>query len=523
MHYFFLFAPRFTDWPLALIEEISARDPQARFSGLVTDTRQLLEQVKRRASCEFVFLDHLDTLERSWIETPVSEKAVQDLEARYDPVDLQRVVIGDRHVGAGYLSGADLPQTPLLRHCRTTQGVQQYLVGIFRWIEQRFGSDDRPDVALLYAIASSHQVAVALGCQKFGVQMRTLPQTKVAGGVSLCAEVRMHNACIVDLLRREAREPGFLSAHMPAAKDYLENFRSTLSQIPYEEALRRKYLAKLTLAAIAREALASNVRWLRSLRAVERPSIRKVHPYRLSAHKIRYMWRGRSLIRNENQFLTMSSLQPREYVYFPLHVDPEASTMVKTPMLTDQAVIIESLAKALPPSLTLVVKEHVIMLGQRPPAFYELLRAMPNVQIMSPFVSGAALAQQAAAIATITGTTGLEALFLGVPLLLFGDAEYAFVGEGLIRCSDPAQLPDAVEKLLALSPASDAALIRYIAAAMASSLPMRYADIWGEVSAETIAGNPGLQAIADGLMQAARDKPVGHITDLAAENPEISL
>ena len=75
----------------------------------------------------------------------------------------------------------------------------------------------------------------------------------------------------------------------------------------------------------------------------------------------------------------------KKYVYFPLQVDPESSTMVISPMHTDQLSVIESLAKSLPADMILVVKEHLPMLGCRKLEFYRRIMEMPRVVLVNPF------------------------------------------------------------------------------------------------------------------------------------------
>lgn len=151
------------------------------------------------------------------------------------------------------------------------------------------------------------------------------------------------------------------------------------------------------------------------------------------------------------------------------------------------------------------------MLGKRAPSYYRRLLGMPNVVMVSPFVSGLVLTQRATAVATITGTTGLEALMLGKPLLMIGETEYAHIRQGLVRCTDPVRMPLAMREVLALKPASDEALLRFIAASLAASLPMKNSDVWGRVTRQLIEERrDGLHALADGLVNAARHRLRGN-------------
>src|SRR5690606_12929500 len=53
------------------------------------------------------------------------------------------------------------------------------------------------------------------------------------------------------------------------------------------------------------------------------------------------------------------------YVLFPIHFQPEASTLVRGPYYLDQASLIEDIAKSLPVGYRLYVKEHMANRGRR--------------------------------------------------------------------------------------------------------------------------------------------------------------
>ena len=110
-----------------------------------------------------------------------------------------------------------------------------------------------------------------------------------------------------------------------------------------------------------------------------------------------------------------------KYVIYPIHFQPEATTLVQAPMYLDQAALIDDIARSLPIGHRLYVKEHVSNRGRRPIEFYEKLRAIPNVRLLGPDVDTWSLIQNASAIAVITGTMGWEGVLFGKPVITFGD------------------------------------------------------------------------------------------------------
>lgn len=125
------------------------------------------------------------------------------------------------------------------------------------------------------------------------------------------------------------------------------------------------------------------------------------------------------------------------------------------------------------------------MLGNRPPNFYRELNSFGNTIVVSPAENAFDLIKEASVVCVITGTTGLEALMLGRPVVAIGAVPFEMIGEGLVRCSDFDALPDTLNRAQRMAPASDKKLIAYLAAIHSISLDF---DLWrqqpGQMSSE---------------------------------------
>jgi hypothetical protein len=117
---------------------------------------------------------------------------------------------------------------------------------------------------------------------------------------------------------------------------------------------------------------------------------------------------------------TLKDLQKHDFIYFPLGVEPERSLTRDSPEFSHQGFALQSIAQNSPAGMLIAVKEHITAIGPRPTDFYKGLSLISNtvlVDIMQPSLE---LIQQSRAVATVTGTAGLEAAFMGVPVLSFG-------------------------------------------------------------------------------------------------------
>lgn len=117
---------------------------------------------------------------------------------------------------------------------------------------------------------------------------------------------------------------------------------------------------------------------------------------------------------------TVDSVKDRPFVYYPLHVEPEASLQIISPEFFYQLSLIAAVARDLPAEATLAVKEAFGSVGRRPDNFYDQILAFNNVVLLETMERGLDCAQNAAAVVTIAGTAGLEAAIAGVPVIAFG-------------------------------------------------------------------------------------------------------
>lgn len=117
-----------------------------------------------------------------------------------------------------------------------------------------------------------------------------------------------------------------------------------------------------------------------------------------------------------------------QYVYFPLHLQPELTTSsLGGPggRYSDQVSAIEQLSLLVPEGVWIYIKENPKQTAQqRGPLFYRRLAALPNVRFVPTDLPSVPLIKSSIAVATIIGTVGWEALFHGKPVLTFGNAWY---------------------------------------------------------------------------------------------------
>ena len=113
-----------------------------------------------------------------------------------------------------------------------------------------------------------------------------------------------------------------------------------------------------------------------------------------------------------------------KYIYFPLHVDPEITTLTYAPFYANQIAVIENIAKSIPMGYALAVKEHPYMYGLRSISFYRQLAKLPNVILVHPLEDNYEVIKNAEAVIVLTGTVGLESIVMEKPLFVLGNVFY---------------------------------------------------------------------------------------------------
>lgn len=122
-----------------------------------------------------------------------------------------------------------------------------------------------------------------------------------------------------------------------------------------------------------------------------------------------------------------------KYIYFSMHFEPESVLMVRS-IMNSQLILIKWLSEVLPSGWKIYVKEHPVQYSitgewnyylrtiqfYRNNEYYKTMRAIPNVKIIPLAVSDDEMLDGAKAVASVSGTVVLKAMYRKKPLILFG-------------------------------------------------------------------------------------------------------
>jgi hypothetical protein len=143
-----------------------------------------------------------------------------------------------------------------------------------------------------------------------------------------------------------------------------------------------------------------------------------------------------------------SSVDSCKFLYYPLPVQPEISTLLYAPYYVDQFSLIENIAKSIPVGYVLAVKEHPEMFGLRNIAFYRQILELPNVRLIDPLKDSYQVIKASAGVIVLSGTAGLESIILQKPVVVLGNVFFD-IYDLACKVDNIKELPQALKHYLA--------------------------------------------------------------------------
>ncbi|CAL2060684.1 hypothetical protein [Tenacibaculum sp. 190524A05c] len=151
---------------------------------------------------------------------------------------------------------------------------------------------------------------------------------------------------------------------------------------------------------------------------------------------IQMVFRERYLLSNRNPYFK-DPVENENYIYFPLHLIPESSTLIKAPFYPNEEEVISRIAKSLPLGWKLYIKEHGAMIGERPLSFYKKVSRLSNVKFikLDAYNDPKTWILKSKGVITITGTSSFEAAMLGKSSVVLGSVPFKMI-KGVNSCAD---------------------------------------------------------------------------------------
>jgi hypothetical protein len=307
-------------------------------------------------------------------------------------VSLQRMLSAERHLLAG----------------RTFDQIMRMAEVALREIGAAYDRA-RPDFAFSEDISCFHSYAHFVLARERGIPFWCVGTGRISNRINVYVSGMQHNERF-EQLYAEIRERGLRPDEREAARAYLQAFLDRPARPQGMKTRAQKPRIQLHDAGRLRGAA--------SRFFGDRDDPTAVPPLR--AVKWRLTRMARVAIADVKGVFEKPVAGER-FVLYPLHFQPEATTLVQAPLYLDQVALLRDIAASLPAGVRLYVKEHVSSRGRRPLGFYEAIRAIPAARLLGPDEDTWTLIRESAAVAVITGTVGWEGLMFQKPVVTFGD------------------------------------------------------------------------------------------------------
>ena len=181
----------------------------------------------------------------------------------------------------------------------------------------------------------------------------------------------------------------------------------------------------------------------------------------------------------KKRFADTKKINKLPYVFFPLHTEPEIALTIYGKSYQNQIEAIRNIARSIPVTWKVVVKDHARSVGLRSLQYYNKLLEIPNVLLVQPYHPIQDVMQNAKAIVTISGWAGFEAAIMKKPVVILGECSYNVLPETMIKkCVSPNNLEKDIQDAVTHYQYDESAIVEYVATLIDNSRPLNmYTDL----------------------------------------------
>ena len=342
----------------------------------------------------------------------------------------------------------------------------------------KFLEEEKPDALIFSVIGGIGSMFLYQIAKKKKIKTIIIGGTQVKTKYTITENYQTFNYINETFKKIQCDESTYLE-YKKEAKKILDDFRaspepySATQSIDIKPINRRRHFSFLLPKNIIKSTVWFLKTWFFYFSGNERDDYDTIKPWYEIWDKIKRKIR---ILIGFDKFYNQINFQEK-YAFFPLHFEPEITTLLWAPFYIDQLWIIKQIAASLPLSYKLYVKEHPSMFGYRHRSFYKELKKIPNIKLVPPSQEGFNLIKNAQIVLTITGTAGWEALILKKPVITFGDVFYNELPM-VKRCRAIEELPYLIKQQLENFHYQEDDIINFLAAIHAESVDVDLIQIW---------------------------------------------
>ncbi len=363
----------------------------------------------------------------------------------------------------------------------------------------RFLEEEKPDFLFISVIGSLAGLLLYQISKKMGIQTIILDYTRIGNGIILTENYKTFSWA--DKLFDDFQSKKIINPREKNARQFLEKFRNApVVQINESGAFAKQPTDRIgQLKFLSPKKLLKTVRWLtkffnRYFYKKERDYTDET-PWYSIWDKIKRKIRG---LKGFSHYYSDPNMS-ENFIYFPLHLEPEVSTLLNASFYTNQFHTIAQIAKSMPINFKLYVKEHPVMVGFRTQKYYQEIVKIPGVKLIHPSCNSLKLLRLSKLLISVgNNTAGWEAILLQKPVVAFGDVFFNKLSI-VKNCRSFEDLPYLIKNQLENFRHNEEELINYIGAILEDSINADIIDLWQkeDQSLESIENDKGIKELAE--------------------------
>lgn len=456
-------------------------------------TRRAEQFVNAQKDIQYTNLLLDENLHNQYKEEKLDIEYLKKLEAEYGMPNLWQCLAIDRtimmnHPPEDYL----ISPTPPYTHEEMLKILQIYFRNIINFFKK-----ERPDFIVGVNVSCIGNTTIYYVAQKMGIKYYTVETGKIDNRVTFSENYKTLSG--VEKIINNIKKNNYKSPFRKEAESHLEKFRKNPAPPSFAaEEKDKKFLERLSTIPF---------RFFRVLKF----TLKSTYKYFKNPHKSDYVLENPAYAlmnkfkRKARRFRNLKPLydEPNwneDFAYFPLHFEPEITTLLYSPFYTNQITLLTQIAKSLPVHFKLYVKEHPSMLEYRPIEYYKELKKIPNLKLLDPKTNSLDLIEKSKIVTTIAGTAGFEAALLKKPIISFGDIFYnnlSFVK----RCREIEDMPNIIKQQLENFQYDNEEVINFLSAIFEDTLPFDFTDLWSKGTYEQIKNHSDFPKFVNNLAQ----------------------
>lgn len=432
---------------------------------------------RRKTVCKMVdaLAAKLGTVEYDWwssveqdiLDRPYNPDRLAYYRTLFSDRELRHLISCDREIGYGYVTGGTYARTKLRSYVESSDEVRwQYVVGVLDYFLKLF-SEKKPAFVFLNEVTFTWELAAYMIARH--LQIPCLVPCYTRAGQKFIITDNPFQKCsdIENLYQQALNDPALVESHMQEAEALLKGFRQRPEYPDYTVRELKLLVRQASVPGMLKQLVVDFLKlmalWLKLYGT--KGCLRQEYWWDVLVRNVRTFSVTRKAIKGV-LFEAAAPYLESDYIYYPLHLEPESATLMQSEHFTNQLAFIEQISKNMPAGYKLLVKEHIPAMGVRPIGFYDRIRSLPDVHLLTPFDDSFELIKHAQLVCVLAGTVGWEAMMLGIPLLVIGTAQFMGIKEGFVRCKNLFTLDDCIKHSMNAAPIPEQRLVLFIAATL---------------------------------------------------------